>query len=86
MSIKNQDRSQVGLTGAQSSAIVETVDLGSGRFNGVAAGQGRGVMIEKPVHMIGITTVVTHVLRHGEYDLGGFDGGDGLERVGGMGR
>lgn len=56
------------LTGTQSSAVVETVDLGSGRVDGVAAGQGRGVMIEKPVHLIGITTVVIHVFRHIGFD------------------
>lgn len=62
-------------SGTQSSAVVETVDLGRGRFNGVAAGQGRGVMVEKPVHLIGITTVVIHVFCHDEFEdvSAGFD-------------
>jgi len=61
-------RGRIRLTGAQSSAVVETVDLGSGRVDGVAAGQGRRVMIEKPVHLIGIITVVIHVFRHIGFD------------------
>lgn len=52
------------LTGTQSSAVVESVNLGSGRFDGVATGQDRGVMFQKPVHLIVSTTVVIHVFRH----------------------
>lgn len=61
-------RVRTRLTGTQSSAVVETVDLGRGRFDGVAAGEGRGVMVEKPVHLIGITTVVIHVFRHDGFE------------------
>jgi hypothetical protein len=54
----------VKLTGTQSSAVVKTVNLGSGRFDSVATGQDRGVMFQKSVHLIVITTVVIHVFRH----------------------
>ena len=54
------------LTGAQGSAVVEAVDLGGRRLNTVASSQNGalGVLVEKPLHLIAITTVVTHVFRH----------------------
>jgi hypothetical protein len=54
------------LTGAQGSAVVEAVDLGGRRLNTVASSQNGalGVLVEKPLHLIAITTVVTHIFRH----------------------
>lgn len=64
ISFKDRGQARVKLTGTQSSAVVESVNLGSGRFDGVATGQDRGVMFQKPVHLIVSTTVVIHVFRH----------------------
>jgi hypothetical protein len=44
---------------------VEAVDPGGSRLDGVAAGGDRRLLSEKPGHLIVITTVVTHVFRHG---------------------
>jgi hypothetical protein len=54
------------LTGAQGSAVVEAVDLGGRRLNTVASSENGalGVLVEKPLHLIAITTVVTHIFRH----------------------
>lgn len=50
------------------------MDLAGGRLDGVAAGQDRGLLIEKSCHLIGITTGVTHVFRHDEFDIDCFGG------------
>lgn len=52
-------------SGAQSSAVVEAVNAAAGGFDGVTAGGDRRSLSEKPGHLIGITTVITHVRRHG---------------------
>jgi len=52
-------------SGAQSSAVVEAVDLGAGDLDGVAAGGDCRLLSEKPGHLIVITTGITHVFRHG---------------------
>lgn len=54
------------LTGAQGSAVVEAVDLGGRRLNTVASSENGalGVLVEKPLHLIAITTVVIHIFRH----------------------
>lgn len=54
------------LTGAQGSAVVEAVDLGGRPLNTVASSEdgALGVLVEKPLHLIAITTVVTHIFRH----------------------
>lgn len=54
------------LTGARGSAVVEAVDLGGRRLNTVASSENGalGVLVEKPLHLIAITTVVIHIFRH----------------------
>jgi len=52
--------------GAQGSAVVEAVDLGGRRLSTVASSENSalGVLVEEPLHLIGITTVVFHIFRH----------------------
>lgn len=54
------------LTGAQGSAVVEAVDLGGRRLSTVASSENGalGVLVEEPLHLFGITTVVIHIFRH----------------------
>lgn len=54
------------LTGAQGSAVVEAVDLGGRRLDTVASSENSalGVLVEEPLHLIAITTVVIHIFRH----------------------
>jgi len=59
------------LTGTQGSAVVEAVDRQGRRLHTVATGEdGLRVLIEKPLHLIGITTVVFHVFRHDSRSFG----------------